>query len=198
MTSDDQNIAMKQKTKVEFDSLGYGLTEITVRKLTKESFHSKFGLRVNFRSLQNTLADGCRVFGLCKIGFLKDDPIEVIFVVHVSDNSYNCQSITFAEDFDESKKEALTKYLRLEVARLALSANCHNNYFLGEALPELQKEASPLSIGLWASLFIVFFIAFRGILHSLPLGFIIGIALSFGLSQLLRPVRYYMTDTSRP
>lgn len=196
MEHDERTSTTKQKEKIAYDSLGYYLTEITVKKLTKESYHSKFAVKVNFRSLQNYLADGCRVFGLRKAGFLRNGPIEVLFVVHISDNSYDCRSVTFAASIDESEQEAITKYLHLEVARLALSADCHNNFFLGEALPELQKEAGPVSIGLWASLFIMWFFAFRGIFDSTLIGVLLGFFLSFCLSHILRPVRYYMPDTT--
>lgn len=197
MEHDRRTTTTKQNEKLEFESLGYFLTEITIKKLTKESFHRQFAVKVNFRSLQNYLADGYRIFGLRKAGFLRNGPIEVIFVVHVTDNRYDCQSVLFAEGFDENKKETLTDYLRLEVARLALSANCHDNSFLGQALPEMKKEPGPVSIGLWASLFIMCFFAFQGIFHSTCLGILIGFSLSFCLSHFLRPVRYYMPGVSQ-
>ncbi len=181
---------------IHFDNLGYGLVEITIKKLTKESFRKKFALSLDFRKLQNKLSDGCKIYGLRKIGFFKNGPIEALFFLRISDNSYACESITFADSLDENSREALTRYIYLEVGRLALYANCTDNYFLGEPLPEMEKIVGHPNWIVGILFFVIYFFCFQGPTgKSLLSAFFIAV-LAFIMACLFRSIKYRFKNSA--
>ena len=188
MENDNRNQAPQEF--IHFDNLGYGLVEITIKKLTKESFHKKFALSVDFRNLQNKLSDGYKIYGLSKIGFFKNGPIEALFFLRIADNSYTCESISFADTLDQNTCSTLTGYISLEVARLALYANCHDNYFLGEPLPEMEKIVGHPNWIVGILFFVIYFFCFQGPTgKSIFSAFFIAV-LAFLMACLFRSVKY--------
>ncbi|MBR5347784.1 MAG: hypothetical protein IK125_00935 [Lachnospiraceae bacterium] len=170
---------------------GYGITDITVRKLAKESFRAKFAFHVSFRSLQDVLADGGKVFGLRKTGLLKDGPIEVVFTIHIAKNTYNCNNVYFSDAIPTDARARITRAVRLEVARLALSANCHDNYFLGAPLPELVKEVGGPNWGAGIAFGLLYAFCFNSSVSNYPTSIALGICIGLAMAYALRSVKYH-------
>ena len=176
---------------------GYGLVEITAKKLSKESFRGKFCFHADFQALQDALADGGKVFGMRKIGFFKDGPIEVVFTIRVEEKSYHCEQVLFADHITEEQRRRITRSIRLEVARLALSANCHNNTFLGKPLPDLEREVGSPNWGFGIAMALLYGFALHTAMNSYFASFALGVAIGIPMSYLLRSVKYYFPKETK-
>ena len=208
-TFEDQLSAAEAETLTEEDSVtvegedtsisaeGYGLVEITAKKLSKESFRGKFCFHADFQALQDALADGGKVFGMRKIGFFKDGPIEVVFTIRVEEKSYHCEQVLFADHITEKQRRKITRSIRLEVARLALSANCHNNTFLGKPLPDLEREVGSPNWGFGIAMALLYGFALHTAMNSYFASFALGVAIGIPMSYLLRSVKYYFPKETK-
>ena len=170
---------------------GYSIVEITTKKLTRHNFRARFAFHADFQMLQDLLANGGRAFGLRKSGLIKEGPIEAVFTIRITENGYHCEKLLYADSVSEPERQNMRKYVRLEVGRLALMANCHDNSFLGEKLPELvRKVGSPnWLIGL------CFVFLYAVALKALFLDFVTAVCVSFALgismSFCFRSVKYH-------
>ena len=170
---------------------GYSIVEITTKKLTRHNFRARFAFHADFQMLQDLLANGGRAFGLRKSGLIKEGPIEAVFTIRITENGYHCEKLLYADSISEPERQNMRKYVRLEVGRLALMANCHDNSFLGEKLPELvRKVGSPnWLIGL------CFVFLYAVALKDLFLDFVTAVCVSFALgismSFCFRSVKYH-------
>ena len=175
---------------------GYGMIEITTKKLTKEKFRAKFAFHADFQMLQDVLASGGKAFGLRKSGFFKDGPIEVVFTIRVSENSYNCEQLLFSDGIAEASRDNIRRHVRLEVARLALSANCHDNTFLGEALPELVREVGAPNWIMGVAFAILYGICLRSAFGDYITSICVGVSMGIAMSFCFRSVKYHFQTAS--
>ncbi|MBR5975739.1 MAG: hypothetical protein IK020_11225 [Clostridiales bacterium] len=175
---------------------GYGMVEITTKKLSREKFRAKFAFHADFQLLQDILAGGGRVFGLRKTGFFKDGPIEVVFTLRISENSYNCDRILFSDGISEASRNNIRKHVRLEVARLALSANCHDNTFLGEPLPELVREVGSPNWIMGVAFAFLYGICLRSAFGGYVTSMCVGISMGIAMSLCFRSVKYHFKNSA--
>ncbi|MBP5186946.1 MAG: hypothetical protein J6040_07815 [Clostridiales bacterium] len=191
---DDEDEENKEKTLIES---GYSIIEITARKLKKESFRARFGFQVDFEMLEDVLSSGGKVIGLGKVGLVKDGPIEVVFTIRVSKDAYKCDNLLFSDKFPQEDREKITNSVKFDIARMALTANIHEVWFLGEKLPPLVREVGGPNYSMGICFALIYGTCFQVTLKNIGITMAMAVVMGIAMSFCFRSVKYHFQGSNK-